>query len=179
VDRRRELVTLEALERRRQESSENMWLAPVLTMTAQAFLLQVLSKPSLGWLARVAVLAAGLAATIAALWSLLRAHAREVQYSEAIAEWTAGSGYIPDVRPSALHRPTRRAATPDPPPQDSGDGEAPTQVLKDDKEHWVARWDRHIVWWGNPDRHPKAYMVWALALMVFLVADIAVLLASV
>jgi len=137
-----------------------MWLGPGGTMAAQAFLLQVLANATLGWLSRVAVLAAGLTATAAALWSLLRAHAREVQYSEAIAEWTGASGYIPDVRPSALARPKRRSVPPDAPPQDPGDGEAPTRVLE--REHWVSRWDRYLVWWASGDRHPRAYMViWA------------------
>jgi outer membrane biosynthesis protein TonB len=51
-----------------------------------------------------------LAANLAALWSVLRAHAREVQYSEAIdAELAAtADGDYADVRAAALTRPSRR-----------------------------------------------------------------------
>jgi hypothetical protein len=109
VDRQRELVTLERLERRRGDTWQGMWLAPLIAIVAQAFLLGVLVDENIGWLARAAVLVAAVATSLSAIWSVLRAHAREVQYSEAISEWTGESdGYHPDLRPSALSRPHRR-----------------------------------------------------------------------
>jgi hypothetical protein len=200
VDRERELVTLERLERRRGDSWQGLWLAPLLTIVAQAFLLTVLADERIGWLARAAVLLAALAANLAALWSLLRARAREVQYSEAIADWTAGSdGYHPDIRPAALARPRRKRApagsTPDssedPAAEDEPDSEDETSVLDatpppvtpddeaEEPEDWVSRWDRHVVWWASGEAHAKAYMAWAATLALFLLADVAVLLASV
>ena len=100
VDKQPELLTLERLERRRGETWQGLWLAPLLTIVAQGFLLIVLGEEAVGWLARAAVLAAALVANLAAIWSVLRAHAREVQYSEAIdAELAATAvGDYADVR---------------------------------------------------------------------------------
>src|SRR5882757_9181348 len=114
VDRQVELLTLERLERRRGETSAGLWLAPLLTIVAQGFLLLVLADEGVGWLARAAVLVAALAANLAAIWSVLRAHAREVQYSEAIdAELAAiAVGDYADIRPAALARPRRRPPEP-------------------------------------------------------------------
>jgi hypothetical protein len=111
---RPELLTLERLERRRDETWQGLWLAPLLTIVAQGFLLIVLSDETVGWLARAAVLAAALAANLAAVWSVLRAHAREVQYSEAIDAEVAATadGDYADVRAAALARPSRRRPTP-------------------------------------------------------------------
>ena len=112
MDRQPELLTLQRLERRRGETWQGLWLAPLLTVVGQGFLLIVLADEAVGWLGRAAVLAAALAANLAALWSVLRAHAREVQYSEAIdaeLEATADGDYA-DVRAAALARPRRRAA---------------------------------------------------------------------
>jgi hypothetical protein len=81
-------ITIEQLELRREDSSRALWLAPVLTMAAQAFLLQVLSQGSICQGARAAVLVAGLLSTLAALWSLLRARSREVLFSEATASYS-------------------------------------------------------------------------------------------
>jgi hypothetical protein len=110
VDRQPELLTLQRLERRRGETWQGLWLAPLLTIVAQGFLLIALADETVGWLARAAVLAAALAANLAGLWSVLRAHAREVQYSEAIdAELAAtADGDYADVRAAALARPVRR-----------------------------------------------------------------------
>lgn len=107
---RTEMLTLERLEHRRGETWQGLWLAPLATIVAQGFLLIVLSDETVGWLARAAVLAAALAANLAAVWSVLRAHAREVQYSEAIdAELAAtADGDYADVRAAALARPSRR-----------------------------------------------------------------------
>ena len=114
VDKQPELLTLERLERRRGETWQGLWLAPLLTIVAQGFLLIVLGEEAVGWLARAAVLAAALVANLAAIWSVLRAHAREVQYSEAIdAELAATAvGDYADVRAAALARPRRRPPTP-------------------------------------------------------------------
>lgn len=118
MDRQPELMTLERLERRRGETWQGLWLAPLLTLVGQGFLMVVLADEGVGWLARIAVLVAAVAANLAAIWSVLRAHAREVQYSEAIdAELaaTALSDYA-DVRAAALARPRRRVHSTEPPP---------------------------------------------------------------
>ena len=210
-------MTLERLEHRRGETWQGLWLAPLLTIVAQGFLLLVLAAEGVGWLARAAVLAAALAANLSAAWSVLRAHAREVQYSEAIdAELaaTAESDYA-DVRAAALARPRRRR--PEPPsarpaaeaetenaakdPKEPGpvaavgpDGDDETAVLdpnptppppppaeeaREEREGWVARWDRHLVWWAAGETHAKSYMVWVATLGLFMLADVAVYLAAV
>jgi hypothetical protein len=114
VDRQPELLTLQRLECRRGETWQGLWLAPLLTVVAQGFLLIALADEAVGWLARAAVLAAALTAGLTALWSVLRAHAREVQYSEAIdAELAAtADGDYADVRAAALARPPRRRPSP-------------------------------------------------------------------
>lgn len=130
MDRPSELLTLERLERRRSETWLGLWLAPLLTILAQALLLGVLADERIGWLARAAVLVAALGAALAALWSVLRAHAREVQYSEAIdAELaaTAERDYA-DIRPAALARPRRRGPNPVPPRPEPETGESEAAV---------------------------------------------------
>lgn len=126
MSRPSELLTLERLERRRTETWLGLWLAPLLTIVAQALLLGVLADERIGWLARAAVLLAALAGALSALWSVLRAHAREVQYSEAIdAELaaTAERDYA-DIRPAALARPRRRGPNPVPPRPEPETGES-------------------------------------------------------
>jgi hypothetical protein len=223
VDRQPELLTLQRLERRRGETWQGLWLAPLLTIVAQGFLLIVLTDEGVGWLARAAVLAAALAANLAALWSVLRAHAREVQYSEAIdAELAATAiGDYADVRAAALPRPRRRrpsAPAAEAPPEEGAGAEADeaettvaaadpeeppsaeagaqledeTSVLDatppssrsgsadaEPREGWVARWDRHLTWWAAGETHTKSYMAWCGALAVFMLADVAVYLATV
>jgi hypothetical protein len=126
-------MTLERLERRRGETWQGLWLAPLLTVVAQGFLLIVLADEAVGWLARAAVLLAAVAVSLAAIWSVLRAHAREVQYSEAIdAELAATAvGDYADVRAAALARPRRRppsATAPHPA------AESPTAAAEDEAE---------------------------------------------
>lgn len=231
-------MTLQRLESRRGETWQGLWLAPLLTIVGQGFLLLVLADEGVGWLGRAAVLAAALGASLAAAWSVLRAHAREVQYSEAIdAELaaTAVADYA-DVRAAALPRPRRRRpeqapAEPDAEAapkvarpgatagtDDAGDGtdeprpataadadgeEDATVALASDstpaqppleptpnpppltaepraeREGWVARWDRHLVWWAAGETHAKSYMAWVAALGLFMLADVAVYLATV
>jgi hypothetical protein len=207
VDRQPELRTLERLESRRGETWQGLWLAPLLTIVAQGFLLIALADENVGWLARAAVLAAALAASLAAAWSVLRAHAREVQYSEAIDGELAATavGDYADVRAAALPRPKRRAAAPSATgpspveetpaePTEDGEGETATLVADSDptppppptdkkpereREGWVVRWDRHLVWWAAGETHAKSYMAWVATLGVFMLADVAVYLATV
>ena len=146
-----DLATLQQLEQRRAENDRAMWLAPMLTMTAQAFLLQVLSG-DVPRLARGAVLAAGLAATFAALWTVLRGRSREVLYSETIAARLDELG-MPDVRPEALRLSPQR------------------------KPGW-RKLDRILVSFAGRDIWPMPYICWAVALFLFAVADIAVFLAA-
>jgi hypothetical protein len=220
-------MTLQRLESRRGETWQGLWLAPLLVIVAQAFLLLALADEGIGWLARAAVLAAALASCLAAAWSVLRAHAREVQYSEAIDGELAATadGDYADVRAAALPRPKRRPAAPaatgatgsDPTPlgknpaaplEDAGgleanpgdgapdtDGEGETAILdadptaptppppseqpKPEREGWVSRWDRHLVWWAAGETHAKSYMAWVATLGVFMLADVAVYLATI
>lgn len=224
-------MTLQRLESRRDETWQGLWLAPLLTIAGQGFLLLALSDENVGWLARAAVLAAALGANLAATWSVLRAHAREVQYSEAIdAELAATAvGDYADVRAAALPRPRRRSPesalpgqepvddtepaparpgaereTDDPaaepvaaeksPAAAAGDEEGETTVLEPDsvatppppaaepreeREGWVSRWDRHLVWWAAGETHAESYMAWVAALGIFMLADVAVYLATV
>lgn len=130
-------MTLERLERRRGETWQGLWLAPLLTLVGQGFLLIVLADEGVGWLARAAVLLAAVAADLAAIWSVLRAHAREVQYSEAIdAELAATAvGDYADVRAAALARPRRRRAGSEPPPHPATvTGPDPVPVADPDPE---------------------------------------------
>ena len=214
-------MTLQRLESRRGETWQGLWLAPLLTIIGQGFLLLALADENIGWLARAAVLAAALGANLAAAWSVLRAHAREVQYSEAIdAELAATAvGDYADVRAAALPRPRRRrpepapahpaaekgtedageereepqpaaAATPDaegettvldpdPTPAPDPTPPAPAAEAREEREGWVARWDRHLVWWAAGETHAKSYMAWVAALGLFMLADVAVYLATV
>ncbi len=212
-------MTLQRLESRRGETWQGLWLAPLLTIVGQGFLLLTLADENVGWLGRVAVLAAALGANLAAAWSVLRAHAREVQYSEAIDAEIAAMAVADyaDVRAAALPRPRRRRPEPAPgrpgaekgtedaaeereeaeesQPAAStatgGDGEDATTAIEPDptptpaaeprleREGWVARWDRHLVWWAAGETHAKSYMAWVAALGLFMLADVAVYLATV
>jgi hypothetical protein len=196
-------VTLERLERRRGDTWQGIWLAPLIAIVAQAFLLGVLVDENIGWLARAAVLVAAVATSLSAIWSVLRAHAREVQYSEAIAALDPDE---PDIRPAALSRPQRRrtkepaaeeseaaaeaATTVDATPASEGETAvldatpppptSPGRADKDDEsEGWVSRWDRHLVWWASGETHAKTYMAWTATLALFLLADVAVYLSAV
>jgi hypothetical protein len=79
----RDATFLAQLETRRAELAVAQWQAPGLTIAAQAFLLTVITNTAIPPTARAYVLAAGVVATFAAGMSLLRAHEREVRYSEA------------------------------------------------------------------------------------------------
>ncbi|MGE0506374.1 MAG: hypothetical protein AB7P38_13340 [Solirubrobacterales bacterium] len=226
ADRQPEPITLQRLESRRGETWQGLWLAPLLTLVGQGFLLLALANENVGWLGRAAVLAAALGASLAAIWSVLRAHAREVQYSEAIdAELAAtADGEYVDVRAAALPRPRRRRPEPaaagaeteamdsaeelvEPRPaataaadshsDDAGEseGEGETTVLdpdltpppaaagpreeREEREGWVARWDRHLTWWAAGETHAKSYMAWVAALGLLMLADVAVYLATI
>lgn len=102
----RDAAFLDFLERRRSSLADAMWQAPGLTVAAQAFLLQVLTDPSISDATRLAILFAGLAAVLASTASLLRLRVREVQFSEAFANRSAAIG-LSDVRPDALPAPSR------------------------------------------------------------------------
>ncbi|MEK6327485.1 MAG: hypothetical protein AABM66_08190 [Actinomycetota bacterium] len=145
-------MLIDHLERRRAGNDQAMWLAPVLVVTGQAFLLQVLSTDGLGGFARGMVLAAGMAATAAALVTLLRGRAREVEYSEAIAHYTDGVGF-PELR-SELPR----------------------------KEPHFEGWWRPLDKWLRRNalhRHvPAAFLFWTFALLLFIGADVAVYCAA-
>jgi hypothetical protein len=91
---------LDLLERRRGGIEQAMWQAPTITIAGQAFLLQVLTTPDVRQGARTVVMAAGVMACTAAVLSLLRLRAREVQYAEAVAVYSRW--HVPDVRPPAL-----------------------------------------------------------------------------
>lgn len=150
-------TTISLLEQQRQDNSRAMWLAPVLTMTAQAFLLQTLSRGGICAAARGAVLAAGLLATIAALWTLLRSRSREVLFSEAIAAELDRAG-IPDVRPKAL--------------MEAG------CLPETDGKSGVAKLDAQIAVWAGDELWLRAYVLWGVTLLAFMVADVAIFFAA-
>lgn len=145
----RDVLVLGQLEKRRDENDRAMWLAPVITMAAQAFLLQVLSDRSIPCGARLAVLLAGVMSTLAACWTVFRAHSREVLYSEAIRTHSEALDLV-DVRPRSL-------------PLDLTQEGGEWRKL----DHWVIRA-------AHNDRWPSPYLGWALALMLFVIADVAV-----
>jgi hypothetical protein len=64
--------------------------------------------------------------------------------------------------------------TPPPAPVNSVDEDPP-----EPHEDWVRRWDRHLTWWASGESHAKAYMAWAATLALFMLADVAILLATV
>jgi hypothetical protein len=144
----RDQIKLKQLEQRRVNNDRAMWLAPVITMAAQAFLLQVISDPKVGFGGRFAVLTAGIAATLAAIWTIVRGRSREVLYSEAIQEQAVALG-LDDVRPAALKRPPRLGGL-----------------------SWQSL-DRRLALAADSGRWPIAYMVWTIALLCFIVADLA------
>jgi hypothetical protein len=141
------------LDRRAGANDAAMWVAPVVMLAAQAFLLQVLADDSIDWWARLFVLAGGAIATPAAIFTLVRGHTREVQYSEAV-EFNLD-------RPGAL-RPWNLDEVPAP---DSDD--EPRAVTFD---RWVregvkTRGWLHAAYW------------WSAALLFLMVADLLVFLA--
>lgn len=85
-------------------------------------------------------------------WTVLRAHSREVLYSEAIQEFSEAAGLV-DVRPRKLSL------------RFTNDGGG------------VRKLDRWLVRVSHDDRLPHPYMGWGVALSLFIVADISVFIA--
>jgi hypothetical protein len=145
-------LMLGVLETRRGAFDQAMWHAPALTIAAQAFLLIVLTDRSVDGWARAGILVAGVVATTAAVLSLLRLRAREVQYSKAIAYFFDSFG-LPDPR------------IPDKLPQKE-------YVERTSRlDQWLQRWARK--------RDAPVYLWWALALLLFVLADTLALLLTV
>jgi len=137
---------LDHLEQRRAGLDVAMWQAPALTFAAQAFLLQVLTNENVHWVARIFILAAGVASSVAALASLIRGRAREVLYSDALASYFEAFG-LPDTRPARL----------------------PRKPLEREGK-WHDR-DARIQAWS--ERRPvPMYLLWSAALALFAVADV-------
>lgn len=122
-----------------------MWQAPTLTIAAQAFLLIVLTDATVSDRARLLILVAGIAACVAAILSLIRLRAREILWSEGIADVCEKAG-LPDPRPFDL---PRKAA-----------------------EHKPGPVDRAVRAIGAWERLPTVYLFWILALLLFVVADV-------
>jgi hypothetical protein len=139
-------VVLDLLERRRASLDQGLWQAPALTFTAQAFLLQVLTNDDVNWGARLSILIAGLVATVAAVFSLIRGRAREVLYADALASYLSGAG-LPGTRP----------------------GELPRKPLK--REGKLHGWDKSIQAWSETWTIPT-YFFWVVALLLFALADV-------
>jgi len=145
TDQDRVATFLTLLESRRSSADQGMWQAPALTIAAQAFLLAVLTDPSVSDRARLVILVAGIAACIAAILSLIRLRAREILWSEAIADACDKAG-LPDPRPFAL---PRKAA-----------------------KHKPGFGDRAVRAIGAWQRLPAVYLFWILALLLFVAADV-------
>jgi hypothetical protein len=151
------VVLSDHLKRRRNDSSQAMWLAPVLVITGQAFLLEVLSRggPARGW-----VLAVGIAACAAGVVTLGRGRAREMEYAEAIAHYwkekglpELRSGYLPRAEPPTMERRQR-----------SRSGWWPVEKLIG--KFLDLKWT------------PSAPLCWTVALVLFAVADFAMFCAA-
>jgi hypothetical protein len=138
---------LDHLERRRGALDAALWQAPALTIAAQAFLLRVLTDPSLDPIAGGFILAAGVVASWAAVRSLLRGRAREVWYSDAIAHYLETFG-LPDTRPSPS---------------------LPRKAI--DREGFWHCLDRALQIRSEQWRTPT-YFWWSAALLLFALADI-------
>jgi hypothetical protein len=93
------------------------------------------------------ILAAGVAASVAAFASLIRSHAREIRYSDAIASYFDAFG-LPDPRPDALPRkPLRRETT-------------RSRRFDGWLQGWAESWTL------------ATYLLWAAALLLFALADV-------
>lgn len=148
-----ELALLDHLERRRDGHAAAMWQAPGLTIAAQAFLLQVLANGGIPLGARLVVLAAGVSASLVAVYALYRMQYREVQYAEAFAHFSAD--VIPDIRPAALPpRPERKPAG------------------------RYARFDAWALRQAARDGTPRGHFLWGVPLLLFALADVAVCLTA-
>ena len=132
-----------------------MWQAPTLTITAQAFLLAVLTADGVGGLTRFFVLIAGLSAIVAAARALLRLRAREVQYSEAIEFYLDRAPEIPGLLPDDLPaKPITRHTL---------------QLSFAPKKGRLDKWLRRR---ALRTRMPTVHLFWLLALVLFAVADV-------
>jgi hypothetical protein len=147
LERNPERLFLEHLESRRGELAVAMWQAPTLTFTAQAFLLIVLTNDDVSTSARLAVLVAGVMATLVAIFALLRLRQREVLYSEAIAFY-ADKLKMPDPRPHAL----------------AEGGRIPVQN-EGRLDKWLREKARH-------EHFPTLHLSWVVALALFILADV-------
>jgi hypothetical protein len=94
---------LQLLEGRRLALDSSMWEVPALTVAGQAFLLQVLTDPNLGWWVAVPVALAGVVASVAAGLSLWQQRDREVLHSKAVAALALDLG-LGDPRRAELER---------------------------------------------------------------------------
>jgi hypothetical protein len=135
-------------------SDASMWQAPVLTVAAQAFLLQVLSDQTIDWWARLVLLLAGLLPILAAAFTLVRGHSREVQFTEAVEVHLERLG-LPSLLPDHL-----------------------PELPKEPERHRVESLDRRLVEVSRHRRWPRAYQLWLAALIVFVPADVVVFLAT-
>lgn len=142
------------LDELRREVSQAMWQAPTLTVAAQAFLLRILTDDSVSGFARLVIGAAGVAATFAALWSLLRLREREVLYHDAIAH-QFDAWNMPDPRPEKLER----------------------KPLKPERPGSSAKLDRRLQEAVAPSesRRFPIHVVWGVVLLGFVLADIVAL----
>jgi hypothetical protein len=152
--REREAVFVEHLERRRGELAAAQWQAPGLTIAAQAFLLQILSNDDVATRARWWILVAGVVATLAALFSLLRLRQREDMYSDAIAFYV-GTILSKDPRP--------------------GDHLPAAKLPRKGFWAWV---HRGVRWVGGDRGYPGLQLWWGAALVLFIVADFVALCAT-
>jgi hypothetical protein len=148
---RPELLTarLAHLESRRAGIEAAQWQPPTLTIAAQAFLLFVLTNKEISKFALLCILVAGITACLAAILSIVRLRAREVLYSEAIAQ-ACDDANLPDPRPEFL-------------------AAQPLSQRPRPRQRPVDRLVRRL---GGHERYPTVYLFWIAALIFFIVADI-------
>jgi hypothetical protein len=146
-------LILQLAEARRASTDDRMWAVPALSLTALAFLLTAVLNPKTSWGARTVALAVGAVVLLVALIQMLKHRYHEVLLSRWLSylEEQFGIPRLHDLRD--LERAT-------PPPQK--------------RDPLLARRN------GELRRYIEfpAYRVWAVLLMVLLVADVAALGAS-
>lgn len=142
------VTLLDHLERRRGALEQAQWQAPTLTITAQAFLLAVLTDSGVSSAARAVILAAGITACVAAVCALLRLRSREVLYSEVIAFY-ARQARLPDTRADELQR---------------------NRIPLDRRRGVWNRLDQLLQAWAASWQFP-IYLFWVVALVLFIAAD--------
>jgi hypothetical protein len=84
AQRARAMAALTLLEGGRQEHAAAMWQAPSLTFVAQAFLLGVLTREGVGWAVAISIAAAGVIATLTAMYALWLLSDREGHFGERV-----------------------------------------------------------------------------------------------